>query len=166
MTDYVDLCRTRLRRQGYAMSFTSGKSMRPLIWEGQHCVAVVRLEGDPVPGDLLLFVKRLHGEERTILHRLVEIRQSGGRCLYITRGDNCLLCEQVRRSEILGRVAEVHRMSGFRPWHAIPRKSFAVTDTAYLIYTRIWETIWPVRRVCYRLRGYARALAARMSLKH
>lgn len=139
--------------------------MRPLIWGGQHYVAVVPLEGDPAPGDLLLFVKRPHGEERTIVHRLVEIRRSGGGCLYITRGDNCLLCEQVRRSEILGRVAEVHRISGFRPWHAIPRKSFAVTDSSYLIYTRIWEAIWPVRRICYRLRAGARALAARMSFK-
>lgn len=139
--------------------------MRPLIWGGQHYVAVVPLEGEPAPGDLLLFVNRLHGEERTLLHRLVEIRQSGGRRLYITRGDNCLLCEQVRRSDIIGRVAEIHRISGFRPWHAIPRKRFAVTDSSYLIYTRIWEIIWPVRRICYRLRACARALAARMSFK-
>lgn len=161
--DYVASRRALLQQKGFALSKTYGKSMRPLIWGGQHCVAVVPLEGEPAPGDLLLFVRRLGGEERNIVHRLVEIRPSAGHGrLYITRGDNCLVCECVQRSEIIGRVAEVHRISGFRPWHAIPSRKFAVTDSAYLIYVRIWSAIWPVRRICYHLRARVGTLASRI----
>lgn len=141
--------------------------MCPLLWGGQHCVAVVPIYGEPKIGDLLLFEQILpdegkKGKKVNVVHRLVEIRQDGGERFYITRGDNCLGCEKVRRSEIIGRVAEVHRISGFRPWHIIPAKQFAVTDRAYLRYSRFWAAIWPLRRQCYLLRAHARGLRVRL----
>lgn len=160
--DYATTLRSRLRQNGFAMSQTFGRSMRPLIWGGRHCVAVVPLDNEAHIGDLLMFVHNVGGNDINIVHRLVEIRQEGGRTLYVTRGDNCIGCEYVRRSEIIGRVAEVHRLSGFRPWHAIPKKKFAVTDTAYLRYIRIWDAIWPLRRVYYLLRGRAGSLSGRL----
>ncbi len=140
--------------RGFALSKTLGSSMRPLIWGGQHYVVVVPLDGEPHVGDLLMFSERQpDGGERRIVHRLVEIRHDGARRCYLTRGDNCLRCESVCREEVIGRVAEVHRLSGFRPWHAIPRRKFAVTDRSYRVYSRIWGAIWPVRRLYYRIRG-------------
>lgn len=134
--------------------------MRPLIWGGQHCVVVTPLESEPKVGDLLLFQSTIDG--RNVLHRLVEVRQDGNHYLYITRGDNCLVCEKVHREEIIGRVAEVHRISGFRPWHIIPAKQFAVTDRAYLRYSRFWTAIWPIRRQYYLLRAHIRGLRVRL----
>ena len=137
--------------------------MRPLIWEGEHYVAVTPLKKEePIVGDLLVFKYVLAGKEIGVVHRLVEIGQSDGQPLYITRGDNCLGCEKVRRSDIIGRVAEVHRLTGFRPWHIIPAKQFAVTDRAYLRYSRLWNAIWPVRRLYYLLRGHANGLRVRL----
>lgn len=147
--------RTQLQQTGFVLSKTSGPSMRPLIWTGQHCVAVTPLAGEPEPGDLLLFADRRTGKEKHIVHRLIEIRERGGRRIYITRGDNCLGCENVERPDIIGRVAEVHRLSGYRPWHAVAAKKFSVTDRAYLRYTRFWTAIWPARRICYLLRAYS-----------
>lgn len=127
-------------------------------------MAIVPLEGEPEVGDVLVFRQPQVGDKKTyIVHRLVEIRQSGGNeRVYITRGDNCLGTEVVSREEIIGRVAEVHRMTGYRPWHAICAKQFAVTDRAYLRYTRFWTVIWPVRRLYYLLRGHARGLCKRI----
>lgn len=146
--------RPLLDRNGFGLSMTSGSSMRPLIWGGQHCVVVVPLEGEPTLGDLLMFRQN----DRNIVHRLVEIRQD----VYITRGDNCLKTETVRREEIIGRVAEVHRTSGYRPWHIIPSKQFAVTDRSYRLYSRLWSAIWPARKICYLMRAHIRGIGSRL----
>lgn len=153
--DYVDSHRSLIERKGFGFSMTHGTSMRPLIWGGRHCVAVAPLEGEPAPGDLLMFRYDCDGAEKNIVHRLVEIRQAGDDRVYITRGDNCLRSESVRRDRIIGRVTEVHRLSGFRPWYAIPARRFTVADTSYRFYSRVWEAIWPVRRVIYLLRAHA-----------
>lgn len=160
--DYVASKQSLLRQTGFALSKTYGRSMRPLIWGGEHCVAVAPLEGEPEVGDLLMFRYRVGDSEENVVHRLVEIKGEGDRRLYITRGDNRLLSEAVRREEIIGRVAEVHRMSGFRPWHIIPTKRFAVTAPAYRRYVRFWAAIWPARRIYYLIRGRAGILCYRM----
>ncbi len=163
--DRVASLRSQLQHNGFALSKTSGTSMRPLIWGGQHCVAVVPLDGEPVVGDLLMFVGTVDGKEISIVHRLVEIRRAGGQSLYITRGDNCLGCERVSRGEIIGRVTEVHRLSGFRPWHVIPARKFAVTDPAYLRYSRFWAATWWMRRPLYQLRSRVYALRSKIKKK-
>lgn len=161
--NYVTSRRSLIKKNGFAMSKTFGKSMRPLIWGGQHYVVVAPLCSEPVIGDLLMFKQTLaDGKERNIVHRLIEIRHIGDKPVYITRGDNCFGCEKVCQEEIIGRVTEVHRLSGFRPWHILPVKKFSVSDSAYLIYSRIWAAIWPVRRQYYILRGYFRGLCTRL----
>ncbi len=158
--DYVASHRSQIKRNGFALSKTYGTSMRPLIWGGEHYVAVVPLESEPTVGDLLMFQSPLG--DCSVIHRLVEIKEDVGQRIYITRGDNCLGCETVRREDIIGRVAEIHRISGFRPWHAIPARKFTVTDAAYLRYSHIWRAIWPVRRCYYLLRAHARGLRVRL----
>ena len=162
--DYVASRRLMIEQNGFALSKTFGSSMRPLIWGGQHCVAVVQLDGEPRVGDILMFVQtQPDGSERNIVHRLVDIKENDLQRLYITRGDNCLGCEQVKRDEIIGLVAEVHRTSGFRPWHIIPRKQFSMTDPSYIIYSQIWASTWPVRQFYYRLRAKVQAIRARLT---
>lgn len=161
--DYVTSRRSLIQQNGFAMSRTYGKSMRPLIWGGQHCVVVTPLEKEPVIGDLLMFKQTLpDGNERNIVHRLIEVRDGGEQHLYITRGDNCLGCERVHHSDIIGQVVEIHRLSGYRLWHIIPSRQFSVNDPAYLRYTRLWLAIWPVRRIYYILRAHTNALYLRL----
>lgn len=162
--DYIDSRRSLLEKNGFALSRTYGSSMRPLIWGGAHCVAVAPLQGEPQAGDLLMFRQALpSGKSINIVHRLVGIRQEGGQSIYITRGDNCLDCEHVYRSAIIGRVAEVHRTSGYRPWHIIPSRQFTVTDRAYLRYSRLWAATWPLRRQYYLMRAHVNALRIRLT---
>lgn len=137
---------------GLIFSKVVGTSMRPLFWGGRHWVAGEPLRGEPRIGDILMF-RQVRGDgEHSIVHRLVEMRDEGGERLYITRGDNCLGCEEVRRSDIIGRVSEVHRLSGWRPWHAIPARKFRVDGIAHRLYTRLWMATWPLRRLLLSLR--------------
>lgn len=158
----TDTMRTRLRQNGFALSRTYGNSMRPLIWGGQHCVVVVPLVGQPSPGDLLMFRYKVGDTEKNIVHRLVEIRRAGEDTVYITRGDNCSGCEAVCPEDVIGRVAEVHRNGGYRPWYIIPSAKFSVTGRAYRFYSGLWSAIWPARCLYYRLRGRVGAAARRM----
>lgn len=160
--DYVESRRSMIEQKGFGLSMTHGSSMRPLIWGDRHCVAVAPLRSDPEPGDLLMFRDVRGSHEINIVHRLVEIRQTGDRCLYITRGDNCLGSETVSRDRIIGRVTEVHRLSGFRPWYAIPGRRFTMEDPAYLAYSRVWAATWTLRRVCYLIRAHANGMRARI----
>lgn len=162
-TDCAGSYRLQLERHGFALLKTSGISMRPLIWTGQHYVAVAPLVAEPAVGDILVFEQTLcDGNVRNVVHRLVEIRSEGDRHIYVTRGDNCIGHELVRRSEIIGRVTEVHRIGGYRPWHAIPAKCFSMTDRAYLRYSHMWAAIWPVRRVFMLLRARVYSLYGRV----
>ncbi len=156
--DYVDSNRQLIARSGFGLSRTSGSSMRPLIWGGRHCVVVAPLNGEPEPGDLLMFRGLLNGREANIVHRLIEIRRQGDRTVYFTRGDNCPGCEQVSPAEVIGRVVEVHRIGGFRPWYVIPARKFTVNDAAFRRYSRFWAAIWPVRRFYYRVRWRLRLI--------
>lgn len=155
--------RQLMERHGFALSRTTGKSMRPILWGGEHCVVVAPIEGEPAVGDLLMFRQgTAGGEGRNVVHRLVEVRETGGEPLYITRGDNCVVSETVRRGEIIGRVTEVHRLTGFRLGHAIHARRFRVTDRAYRIYSRIWAATWPARRLWIAFRTRVARLRARM----
>lgn len=161
--DNIAQQRWLLDKNGFALSKTFGRSMRPLIWGGQHCVVVTPLEGEPRPGDLLMFEQPFpDGSHKNIVHRLVEIRGNAPDHIYVTRGDNCLGCEMVKKSRIIGRVVEVHRISGYRPWHAIPTRRFTVSDRAYKIYTRFWNVTWRLRRILYIFR--AKVYGASISL--
>lgn len=153
---------SQIQQHGFVMPITSGNSMRPLIWGKCHRVVVIALDAQPAVNDLIFFTHTIDNAPKNIVHRIVEIKEMDGERIYITRGDNCLKTETVRHSDIIGRVAEVHRLSGFRPWHAIPRKKFAVTDRAYIRYSRFWGAIWPVRRLYYLMRAHFRGLCARV----
>lgn len=160
--DYVESRRTIIEQKGFGLSMTHGISMRPLIWGGCHCVTVVPLEREPMPGDLLMFRDNRGGFERTILHRVVEIKHNGDLPLYITRGDNCLNCETVSPDRIIGRVTEVHRLTGYRPWYVIPARRFTVEDASYRIYSRVWSSTWHLRRVYYLFRAHANGVRVRV----
>ncbi|MDE6309312.1 MAG: hypothetical protein K2L93_03820 [Muribaculaceae bacterium] len=151
-----------LLQNGFVVPNTSGSSMRPLLWGRHHRVVVVPLSGEPEVDDLLFFSYSTQAGVKNVVHRLVDVKDENGERIYITRGDNCLNCESVRRGDIIGRVAEVHRLSGFRPWHAIPQRKFAMTDRSYLRYSRVWAATWPARRLCYLLRAHVRGVCARL----
>lgn len=166
--EFDDSQRLLLQEKGFALSKTTGRSMRPVMWGGDHCVVVAHIKGEPSVGDVLFFIgKHPDGREDRIgiLHRLVAIEQEGDRTIYITRGDNCVACERVLREDIVGRVVEVHRVTGFKPWHILPMKRFSAESFAFRVYSQIWMRSWPLRRPLMILRNkLVRILKA--SFKH
>lgn len=142
--------------------------MRPLIWGGEHTVVVAPLEGEPRVGDILMFAQASAAtaaeELRPVVHRVVKVKEApqGGQ-IYITRGDNCIKTERVRPDEIIGRVVEVHRTVGYRPWHILPFRQFAVASRSHRLYTRVWMAAWPARRLYYLLRFRTQRLRYRLS---
>ncbi|MDE7376984.1 MAG: S24/S26 family peptidase [Muribaculaceae bacterium] len=159
MKDLAAYYRSEIERKGFLYNLTEGRSMRPLIWGGQHAVAVDRLDGEPKVGDVLLFTLTMpDGAVRVVEHRLVEVRGDGAERVYVMRGDNNLGCEEVRRADIIGRVAEVHLITGWRPWHAIWARKFSTAGRVHRVYTRLWLASWPARRLLMLARGYAAAV--------
>lgn len=161
--NYVTTTRARIAQSGFALSKTSGRSMRPLIWGGAHCVVVTPIEGDVQTGDIIMFASRLGGSAHSVVHRVVEIRDTDAGKLYITRGDNCIKTETVAPADIIGRVAEVHRITGYRPWHIIPLRKFTVASRAHRAYARAWAILWPARRVYYALRERVNRIVSSIS---
>ncbi len=158
-----DTYRSVIERHGFAVSKTAGASMRPLIWGGQHCVTVVPLRDKPAVGELLMFMQTLPDESsRRLVHRLVAIEEDGNQRVYLTRGDNCITCERVKPNEIIGKVSEIHRTTGYRPWYALPWRKFSVHNPSYRLYTRLWLLSYPLRRPLYLLRGHLKGLYSRL----
>ena len=135
--------RSILQTVGVVLSFTKGVSMRPLIRQGTHYVAVVPLEGEPQVDDLLLFEQCRPAGTACVLHRLIAVEGD----TYITRGDNCLGCERIRREDIIGRVSHIYRVG--------QQEGMSVSHPAYLRYVRLWTALWPLRRPLYWMRGVA-----------
>lgn len=163
MMENIEPPENKLQKLDFGLSRTSGFSMRPLIWGGHHHVVSVPITDEPKIGDLLIFEKAYNnGVNTSIVHRLVEIQDDGINRLYITRGDNNIGNETVTRSEIIGKVTEIHRMTGFRPWYILPFKKISVTDPLYLTYTRCWQAIWPARKIIYLIRAHALNLRNRL----
>ena len=133
--------RTLLNEIGIVVSFTKGVSMWPLIKQGRNYVAIKPLEGEPKNNDILLFEQIRKGETTCILHRL--IRKNGD--VYVTRGDNCINCEYIRREDIIGKVTDIYKRGS--------EKHISVTDNGSLFYVRFWNMIWPVRLCLYKTRN-------------
>lgn len=163
MNDYISSCRRQIEQNGFALVFPRGVSMRPLIWGGQHSVAVIPLDSEPRRGELIVFTMMRENGEAGIVHRLVDVRMNeNGESVYVMRGDNNLVCEYINGSQIIGRVSEVHRLGGIRPWYIIPQRKFTVRDRSYRVYSKVWSLSWPLRRMIYLLRAHTYGLIARI----
>lgn len=138
---------------GFVVAHIKGVSMRPLIWQNGHYAVIKRLEGKPEIGAILAFEHIRREATAYIVHRLIAIEDIDGTEIYVMRGDNCLNCERIREEDIIGEVAEIYRIGGWRPWHALPKSHFTTSDKSYLLYSKIWDKTWPMRKRLYKLKG-------------
>ncbi len=116
--------------------FTKGTSMQPLLIEGKSYVVLKPIERRLKVGDLPIV---LRSDGKYVIHRVIAMTDNG--C--ITRGDNCVTRESVKNESILGIVTEIQRKD----------KTIKVTDKKYRLYVAIWNIIYPIRWLCYKLRG-------------
>lgn len=93
----------RLREGDRVSIVLRGTSMQPLLREPDK-VTLAPLDREPRVGDVVLF---RYGKEHR-LHRIIAIDGDE----VTMQGDNCYVCEHVRRGDIVARLVKVTRRSG------------------------------------------------------
>ena len=124
-----------LKAEGVWASNTFGTSMRPLLRQHQDMVIIAPLDGEAKKYDVLLY-RRPNGAYT--LHRVIGITADR----YLIRGDNTFILERVPKDKIIGILIEMNRGG----------KTIRVTDGSYKFYSRLWNFIYPVRWIIYKLR--------------
>lgn len=146
---------SELKKGRFIIISTSGVSMQPLLYDKRKKkatqVLVEPLKGDPEPGDLPVFIRY---DGKYVIHRIVKkvTDGQGNVQMYYTRGDNCMSCEKISPDAVLGLVSEIYRKG----------RTIKVTDKGYKVYVRIWNMIFPLRYIWYRIRIYLYAIIRRI----
>lgn len=118
------------------VTFTSGSSMEPLLYERKTHVVIEPLVKELEVGELPIFLRK---DGKYVIHRIIRVDNS----CYYTRGDNCIGIERVPKEQVLGKVAEIYRNG----------KRIKVTDFGYKIYVKFWMFTSGLRICCYRVRA-------------
>jgi signal peptidase I len=110
----LELALECLAKAGHLRLRVIGASMLPKIRPGSYVLIRRASHAEISPGDIIL----ARTEDGVRLHRLVEIRDSGGNPVWITRGDNHAHCDPpVTSGQIVGvlnQVEEAPRVSWLR----------------------------------------------------
>jgi signal peptidase len=102
----LNLAAELLRCHGIVTVKAWGTSMLPALWPGDLLTIQAAAPDEVVTGEIVLVVR----DNRFFVHRLIEKRQGGNRCSWITRGDAMPQNDPPAvSSEVLGRVTAIHR---------------------------------------------------------
>ncbi len=125
-----------LAEDGVFVSTTSGVSMRPLLRHRRDTIIVTPITERLKKYDVALYQRG----EAYVLHRVIKVLDNS----YIIRGDNCILLEQVKDEEILGKLTGIYRKE----------KQVKMDGFGYKLYSRAIVTLNPLVRL--RLKLHAR----------
>lgn len=148
MTDCRENARTverELAEHGVYASNTSGVSMRPLFKTHRDMV-ILRPPQRPLRKYDVVLYSTFGG--KYIMHRIIGFR--GDVC--IIRGDNTYRREYVDRSRIIAVLTEFNRKG----------KHHSCDETAFKIYSRTWNLIYPIRFVVHGVYAFARRCLSRL----
>ncbi len=130
----------RLLKSGKSVvTGTSGRSMEPLLHEGETQVLIRPLTETPQPGDILLWWR---WDDVLILHRLIGEDEER----FLLRGDNCAKSNRARKDRIVGVVTDICRNGRW----------FSVKSRRYRAYVRFWMSTAPMRLTLHRAGAKAR----------
>jgi signal peptidase I len=109
----LTLAAQMLNSHGVVRLELRGTSMLPSLWPGDLLTIQRVAHDEVVAGDIVLVMR----DNRFFVHRLIEKRQVGGCCSWITRGDAMPQNDPpAAASELLGRVTLIRRgMRSFVP---------------------------------------------------
>ena len=130
-----------LRVHGCYASNTRGTSMEPLFRTHRDVVVILPVEGKLNKYDVPLY-RNSAGDY--VLHRIIGFYDGG----YLIRGDNTFFTEHVPCSNIVGVLSEFNRKG----------KSHTCQDIGYMVYSRVWCFIYPVRYLLFRGRRILSAI--------
>lgn len=119
-----------LNRKGTITYTCKGVSMLPLLRQQRDLFTITKREGRCKKYDVVLY-KRADGAY--VLHRVVKVLPDG----YVILGDNCLNKEYgICDAQILGVMTSFVRDG----------KEYSVASRRYILYSKIWYALYPVRR--------------------
>ena len=111
--------------------------MLPMLHQNRDIIVIV-----PPEGRLKKYDVALHKRGSSyILHRIIDIQDKE----YLIRGDNTYRMEHVSPELVIGVLTGFVRNG----------KSYTVEDTGYQIYCRIWNAIYPLRKILFHMRRIA-----------
>ncbi len=116
---------------GY-ISTTKGTSMYPFLKTSRDVVKLITPCAPLKKYDVVLYKA---AEGKYILHRIIGVRDDE----YVIRGDNTYHKEYVKKERILAVLIEFKRKG----------RAHKVTDRGYLLYSRLWNFIYPIRYIAY-----------------
>lgn len=126
---------------------TRGISMLPMLHQNRDIIVIVPPEGQLKKYDVALYKRGTS----YILHRIIGVQDNE----YLIRGDNTFRMEHVSPELVIGVLTGFVRNG----------KSYTVEDTGYQIYCRIWNAIYPLRKMLFRMRRTAGKTARMLGLR-
>ena len=123
------------------ITITVGDSMEPLLYNRSTRVVIVKADRDLERNELPMY-KRSSGQ--FVMHRIIKVDANH----YYTRGDNRTGLEKIPKQWVQGVVTEIYRKD----------KRFTVDNKWYCAYVNIWNAIYPIRWVIYKLRKKIRRI--------
>ena len=117
------------------ITLTVGNSMEPLVFNKSSRVVIIKADKGLKKNDLPMY-KRPSGQ--FVMHRIIKLDKD----FYYTRGDNRTGLEKVPKEWVQGVVTEIYRKD----------KHFLVTNKRYQCYVAIWNLIYPIRWIFYKIK--------------
>ena len=136
-----------LKKDGRLVYKTRGVSMLPMLHQNWDIVVIVPPEGRLKKYDVALYKRG----SSYILHRIIGTQDEE----YLIRGDNTYRMEHVSQELVIGVLTGFVRNG----------KSYTVEDTGYQIYCRIWNAIYPLRKLLFLMRRIAGKIARMLGLR-
>ena len=130
-----------LDRYGAYASVTRGVSMRPLFKTHRDVVVVKKCDGELRKYDVALYRSPTGSY---VLHRVIKVLPD----TYLIRGDNTFVIEKVPKNRIIGILSEFNRKG----------KQYTVNGTGYKIYSRLWNFLYPLRKLLFILKRFLHRL--------
>lgn len=122
-----------LESDGVFVSTTSGVSMYPLLRNRRDTIIVTPTKERLKKYDVALYRR----DENYVLHRVIKVLPDS----YIIRGDNCILLEHVKDTEILGKLTGIYRSD----------KAVRMEGASYKLYSKAIVFFNPIVRFKLRL---------------
>lgn len=141
MTDhsfYENVVESELATGGVYASVTKGTSMRPLFKTNRDMIILKRPTGELKKYDVALYRIR---SGKYVLHRVVGVRDD----VYLIRGDNTYVLERVPKNDVIGVLTAFNRKG----------KKYTTESASYRMYSRVWNFVYPIRYLVFKLFGLA-----------
>ena len=135
-----------LARDGYLVYRTRGTSMEPMLRQDRDLITAKVPTGRLKKYDVALYKRG----SAYVLHRVVDVKPDH----YLIRGDNTYAIERVPDGAVIGVLSEFLRKG----------KNHDVNERGYRAYVRVWNAIYPLRRLYVYGRSAAVRLARRLGL--